>query len=242
MRATPTVAALAVVLLLATGCGKQNIDTGSEGLVGKSSALAFARAVNLRAGDLEGAPAGDAERDVSHTSAASARFARCAGGTDPQRRLINVRSVALRLPGAGASLAEFKSSVEVMPSAALAARTFAADSSSRGRACLSRLLPGVLGKTGARTKSISSLPAVKLANGQRGFGVRLVLALRQRSPTGQLVSLPVYLDVYELLQGPAEIGLTSSRTLRPPPSGVEHELLTLLSERAARNRALISRP
>jgi hypothetical protein len=235
-------AAIATVLLiapLAAGCGKQNIATGSEAAVGKAAALRFARAVNLRAGDLEGAPSGAAERDVTSVSAAGVAFARCTGATDPQRRLIDVRSTGLTLPGAGARAAQFKSSVEVMPSAALAARSFAATSSRRGRACMARLLPGALGGAGVRTKSISMLPGVRLADGQREFGVRLAVSIRRRSPTGEVVALPAYFDAYELLQGPAEVGLTASRVLRPPPSGVEHELLTLLSERAARNRALI---
>jgi hypothetical protein len=205
----------------------------SAGRVSRSAALAFARAVNLQPGDLPGATARKAGGEAPPPSAGGEEFAHCAGAPSPTLRVADVRSPTFgsrAMPGG-----QIKSSVEVMPSAALARETFTAAVSSRGRACLSKLLPALLGRrTGAAVTishtTISTLPT-GLPAGQ-SFGYRIRLSLGAKRPSKSTRKLAVYVDVFELLHGPAEVGLTDSSPLRPPPSSLEVRVLKALAERA----------
>ena len=132
-----------------------------------------------------------------------------------------------------------KSSVEVMPTAALAARNYAAARSPRGHTCLAQALPRVVqGATplGARagTATASFLPDL-LPPGQESFGVRITTSLT-RIVGGKQVRLPVYLDIFELLAGPAEVGLSATSASRPASSTTERRLLSLLYSRAQEHK------
>jgi hypothetical protein len=226
---------VAAVALGATGCGGSDkaSTTGHDasGGISRSAALAYAHAVNLRAGDIPGASTARAASEAPAPSAASLEFARCAGATDPRQRVADVRSPGFRL---ARPTGEIKSSVEVMPSAALARRSFTAASSARGRACISKLLPELLGRSAAAGRkfshvSIRALPAP--VAGTQSFGYRIGMTLGV-SLKGAPRTVPIYLDAFELLHGPAEVGLSTFSVAQPPSATVEKRALTTLAARA----------
>jgi hypothetical protein len=118
----------------------------------KAQAVAYAHSVNLTVSDVPDAVVRSVERESGLPSREDVKFSSCAGGVSPERRVVDVKSVSLQV-GQGLQGTQVNSSVEVFPTAGLAAHNFAAARSSRGRACLMRLLPQVLGgTTGSATR------------------------------------------------------------------------------------------
>ena len=251
MRIISSILALGAVISLVVGCGSSGSSTTTTttdaqsgrastavGQISKKQAIAYAHEVNLVAADVPGAVVGLEERESGAPSRESAEFARCAGAVNPDRRVVDVKSATFRI-GRGTAATQVKSSVEVMPTAALAARNYAAARSPRGHTCLAQALPRVVqGATplGARagTATASFLPDL-LPPGQESFGVRITTSLT-RIVGGKQVRLPVYLDIFELLAGPAEVGLSATSASRPASSTTERRLLSLLYSRAQEHK------
>jgi hypothetical protein len=211
------------------GCGGSG-HSQTSGSITRAKALAFAHEVNLRAGDLPGSVATSTEGEAPEPSARGKQFARCAGTTNPVEKVVDVRSPSFRLAGSRLG-GKIKSNVEVMPSAQLASRTFAAGKSSRGRDCADRLLESILGQRNESPNrfthlTISSIPSP--LPGPNSFEYRI----RVNVATEHLV-LPVYLDAFELLSGPAEIGVTAVGVMHPPSKAIEDRAVKLVAERAA---------
>lgn len=240
---------LTAAALLAGGCGgaaKQasaksarnsaaaSGTAGGAGVApGRAAALAYARAVNLRAGDIPGASVTRPERLRPAPGPSAREFAHCAGAPEPGRRVLALSSAKLR-PGGGAAT-QIGSSVEVMPSATLARRTFEAAASARGRSCLVKLLPEVFGRSSSGAPSISHLSIARLPvpiSAVQSLSYRLSLTLSSKA-SGATRAVPLYLDVVEILHGPAEVGLTTLGIGRPPSAALERHALTLLAARAA---------
>jgi hypothetical protein len=128
-----------------------------------------------------------------------------------------------------------KSSVEVMPTAALAAQNYAAIRSARGHACLARQLTQILQKTATGPASfehatVTSLPNL-LSTGQESFGVRVTMTLIA-TVRGKQIRLPLYLDLFDVLAGPAEVNMSAGASPHPAPTATERRLLSLLYSRA----------
>jgi hypothetical protein len=70
-----------------------------------------------------------------------------------------------------------------------------------------------------------------LATGKESFGVRVTTTLIT-VVRGKQVRLPIYLDVFDLLAGPAEVDMSASGTAHPPQKAIERRLLSLLYTRA----------
>jgi hypothetical protein len=152
---------------------------------------------------------------------------------NPEQRVVDVKSPTFRI-GRGSDVTDIKSSVEVMPNAALAARGFAAVRSARGQSCLARSLTDLIvaaARRGSRLApvAISRLPD-PLPAGQDSFGVRVTTSLIT-DVAGKQTRLPVELDVFSILSGPAEVNLTSTGS-RSPSAASERRLLELLYTRA----------
>jgi hypothetical protein len=49
---------------------------------------------------------------------------------------------------------------------------------------------------------------------------------------GKQVRLPIYLDFFDLLAGPAEVNMSARSVAHPPPKAIERRLLSLLYARA----------
>lgn len=234
-----TVGTLAVgAAVLVGGCGSSGpatktdaraaARTSTSGQIGKTQALAYAHAVNLKASDVPGARVSAAERESGAPSQESVRFSRCAGAVGPTVRISDVKSPVFTT-GQGRAAMQAKSSVEVLPSAALAARNFAAVGSARGHACLARALPTIFGTAGGGhfgPATVSPLPKL-LTSGQESFGVRIA-----STAVDKQVRLPIYLDTFEILAGRAEVGMGVTSVSRPPSRATERRLLVLLAKRA----------
>jgi hypothetical protein len=156
--------------------------------------------------------------------------ARCAGGVNPEHRVADIKSMSLQI-GRGLQSTQIKSSVEVMPMAALAARNFAAVRSARGRACLRRLLPEVIGGSTASATRFGPAKLTFLPPVHGSFGARITTSVAASSPVNP-VRVPVYLDIFAILAGPAEVTLTSTSISHAASVTTEHRLLSLLVERA----------
>jgi hypothetical protein len=209
---------------------------GSAGLASSitpAAALAFAHAVNLHPGDLPGAVATKPERDAPPPSATDKEFARCAGAPDPGQRIVDVRSASFKL---GSALpGEIRSSVEVMPSTSLARESFTAAASSRGRSCISKLLPSLLGRTtraGVSYSNVAITPITAPLKGAGAFGYEIKVTVTTKRPGGKSAQLPFYVHVFEQLDGPAEVGMTDFAVLHPPSSAIEGRVMRLLASRA----------
>ena len=225
------------------GCGgSSHSSTASTASTSHSSpaktrAIAYAHAVNLTLADVPGARIVAGEREDQAPPPAAIRVARCAGAVDPRLRIIDIDSAKFAL---GAPGQQVKSGVEVLPSAALAARNLAAVKSTRGQACLARFLSqAVLASTHTQSGhvSISSLP--NLLPGSQGYvGLRVRIPISTRNPiNGKQVQTQTTLDEFAFVAGSAEITLSARAIKAPIPTATERRLLALLTSRAHEHTA-----
>jgi hypothetical protein len=230
---------------LAGGCGSGGGSSASSGSpiagtsTAKARAIAYADAINLGGADVPGATIVKSEGEAKAPTLAGVELARCAGGVSPELRIVDIHSPAFRV--ASASKGErVKSSVEVMPTAALAARNNAAARSARGRACIARFLARALpeqstGPLRHGPVSVSSLPN-SLPGADGSFGLRLATTVIGRNLRGGEIRTRVYTDEFGFVSGPAEINLTATGVSRPIPSATEQRLLSLLFSRAREHK------
>ncbi len=225
--------------LLAAGCGSSHhvtvaSRTAASTSISKAQATAYAQEVNLVAADIPGATVSSQEHESGEAKPAGVEFATCTGGVSPRRRVTNIDSARFRI-GKKTDSTQVKSSVEVMPTAALAAQNYSALVSARGRACIAHLLSHVL--EGASTGGARFGPATTsilpnlLATGKESFGMRATTTLIG-IVRGKQVRLPVYRDVFDLLAGPAEVNMSATGFGHLPPKATERRLLSLLYTRA----------
>jgi hypothetical protein len=237
--------------ICASGCGSGSSSTSSQaaagtsrateapGSIGKARAIAYAHQVNLIAADVPGSRVISQEREAKAPSAAAQEFARCAGAASPERQVADIQSATFVL-GRPIEATRVRSSIEVFPTASLAAHNYAAIRSARGRACLARLLPQAVQSTPTRRArllgptTVSFLPSL-LPPGQKSFGVRLQTTVIATSSLGKQIRLAVFLDAFDLHSGPVEITLQATSTAHPVPAATERRLLSVLYGRAEAN-------
>jgi hypothetical protein len=239
LRAVARAIPFAAAGILGAGCGSSHhatvtTTTAAGTAISKAQAAAYAHAVNLLATDIPGAAVRSQEHETGEARAAGVELAHCTGGVNPRLRVANIASARFRI-GKKTGSTLVKSSVEVMPSAALAAQNYGALGSARGRACIAHLLSHTLegvSTGGARFgPSTTSLLPNLLATGKESFGVRVTTTL-MGIVRGKQVSLPAYRDVFDVLAGPAEVNMSATRVAHPPPKATERRLLSLLYNRA----------
>ncbi|HTD08806.1 MAG TPA: hypothetical protein VK680_07930 [Solirubrobacteraceae bacterium] len=202
-----------------SGCGGAHASDPSTATVAvtQANALAFAQAVNLRAGDQPAMEAVGPERIAPSPEASNPAFAGCDGEINSDRILINVRSTLLSTRGERERLL-IVSRVTVLPNEALARRNLAAFSSPRGLRCARR-----------SGTSISPL-SIALSGGARAMGERVI------APSEGSAHVLGYHDIVGFVYGPAEIVLTAAGFSHPVATQAEHHLLRLLYRRAAEAR------
>lgn len=226
---------------LAAGCGSSGGSSASSGSpiagtsITKARAVAYAQAVNLGAADVPRSSIIKAEGEGKAPTVAGVEFERCAGGMSPERRIVDMHSSSFRVASASKG-GRVRSAVEVMPTAALAARNNAVARSARGRACLARALPEQsTGRLRYGPVSVSSLPNL-LPGADGSFGLRLTTTVIGRNLRGGEIRTRVYIDVFGFVSGPAEISLTAFGVSRPVSSATEQHLLPLLFSRAREHK------
>ncbi len=203
-----------------------------SGETAKARALAFAQAVNLRAGDVPGFRASGKERKLTTPAErqSGVQLQRCIGGGAAGRALGEQSSPSFRR---GATIAQqsVSSSVTVARSATIAAKELSEIQSAHARSCFVRYLQQLF-KGG--TAGGTSIGAVSVAhgtppapNGGGSFGLRISTTILVRS-----VRIPFYMDILGFVSGSAEISLQTSGIPVPFPGAAEQQLYTLLLARA----------
>jgi hypothetical protein len=232
--AKPAALSLALALLIAGGAtiAAAGSDAGTASIT-KAQAVAYARAINLRAGDVPGMTVtGPAEREGTRGQHSSGELERCVGSANPGQQLIDIGSPTF---GQGGALeqSQVSSGVTVLSSAAAAAREFAAIRSARGRACIARFARREFSRESSGSLLYRAIASTALTAPVAGigesFGLRLTVTLLAPR-TGRTFHL--YLDFLGFLEGPAEIGLNTSGFTRPVSAATERRLFSTLYRRA----------
>jgi hypothetical protein len=209
-----------------------SMPSSSGTAVTKVRAIAFARAVNLRAADVPESVRLTPEGATEPPTPASIEFARCVGATDTQHPVVDINSSTFASSSTRES-ARVKSSVLVMPNAMMTARNSSAVRSAHGRACAARIIRQALPVTRYGSVSVS-FPSNVTSGVSGGFEVRVATIVRRRPPQGRPIRIPVYTDEFGFNSGPAEVYLTVTGFLLPVSATIETRLLLLLRERSER--------
>lgn len=214
-----------------SGCGT------STPAITKAQATAYARAVNLQATDLSGMRLTAPERE-STPSGDEAQLYRCAGKPNPGGHLVDLESATFAAPADG-DIEQIHSSVEVSPTAAMAAERNAIQTGPRGLACIARLLPRLLDKEdGARVHygpvTMEKLPD-PLPEIEGSFDIRMNVPI-EGVPVQIAATTPhLYVDVLGFVSGAAEVNLMEFSYPQPAQSETEQRLLSVLYERTKAN-------
>jgi hypothetical protein len=253
MRRTATLLALVCACALLSACGK-GAYTGATssstttvaaahghghrvGSPSHAQAVAFARAVNLTAADVPGfTPSHKAE----HESATERHLQQQLRSCDAALGGRTLRQVRGTLAEAGSPSFELhrgvlaltvSSEVSVAHTSADAAATLAAIRSPRLRTCFSRYLSSLLksqhypGETVVGVSIVSGTPPAPGTTGGFGWRVTATLAIRG-------IHISFYFDVLGFVEGPSQVTLESSGTVRPFPARAQEQLYTQLLARA----------
>jgi hypothetical protein len=196
----------------------------------KAEATAYAKAVNLRTGDIPGFKTGSVSKTTAADKRTGAAVARCAGGVDPNRAIVDSDSPDFT-SSSGVVQQDISSEVEVLPSAALADKDLAAVKSSRGRACLKATVQkqfSAMKISGVKFGHVS-LQSTKLpAEGASGsFALRFTVAATIR---GQ--KIPYYSDFLGFTFRQSEVTLSALGFAEPVSGADEQGLFSVLLRRA----------
>jgi hypothetical protein len=221
-------AAVAAVSLSILGCGDDSSVPALRlnGPITKREAARYARAVNLGVADVPDMSSIGFEQE--RPPEPSDRLARCTGAT--------ARSVARLVSpdfqrSHGLQLERVSSGVTVYQTATIAARDFSASTDSRGRACLTRLLP--LTARALRDRRPGPARVSFLISPLAHIDV---LAVRLRVPvffkrTRPPLRAQITMDEFDVVSGRATIDLTAIGAPNPVPAATERHLLSLLYNR-----------
>jgi hypothetical protein len=232
--------ALLGVVGAVAGCGGSTSAPSASATsppITKAQATTYAHAVNLRAADLPGMSI--ASPEGAHP--ASKRLdpvERCAGNVNPDLALANIHSATF----SGTTDPEheqIRSEVEVMPSAAIAAKNNAANRSKRALACAKRLFPLELGSQGGRVHygavTVSRLPD-PLPGVPGSFGYRIAVSILGVPKAIEPTQPHLYIDAFAFLSGPAEVALVTTAFPEPVSEETDSRLLSILHSRAETNK------
>jgi hypothetical protein len=255
MRVTPPAATMVAIALAGAGCvivgcgGGASSTTISSGTpitkaqavvsttdpsgppVTKAQAVAYAHAVNLQAADLPDLRVSAPERPGKIAPDEGA-FARCVGESDPRREIAKFKSATFKYP---AGFGQVQSSVTVQPIQALALSNFRASLQPRLVTCLKSLLPVALARKAERRLHYGAVKVARVSGlpvpGATGVAIGTsIIVPRLPNP------VPVYIDEFGFIVGPAEITLMTEGVPRPIPPEVEGRLLSLLYSRAREHK------
>jgi hypothetical protein len=203
----------------------------------RARALAFARAVNLTAADVPGftpshKPNGEspAERRLQQQLRSCGGAAGAGALKRSQGALVEASSPDFELHRSVLALS-VSSEVAVAHTSAQAAATLAAIRNPRLRACFSRYLSSLLKSQhypGAQVLGVSIAAGTPPAPGTAGgFAWRVTATLAIRT-----IHISFYFDILGFIDGPAQVTLTSSGTVRPFPARAQEQLYSQLLARA----------
>src|ERR1700722_13618857 len=182
------------------------------GTVTKAQAATYAQAVNLRATDLPRMNAGKPEHEGEAPTPFELELARCYGGVNPQIRVLNRVSPTFTATSEGEGEHEqVPSSVEVLPTQAIAAKDNAAQLSPHGLDCLRSLIPATIANSDTRPVRYGSVTLRHLPNPLPGvpgsFAVEITVSVLGAPSQLAAPPPPLYIDILGFLSGAGEINL-----------------------------------
>ena len=197
----------------------------------KAQASAFARAVNLRAGDLLGFRASSGhEQETAADKLLERKMLHCTRGVGLSNGLAEASSKDFELKHDILDLS-VSSEVSVARTPATATAELAAIHGAHVQGCLSHYLSLLLKSQqygGATISPVSIESGTPPAPGTTGsFGWRVTATL-----TTHRIRISFYIDILGFVYGPARVTLFSSGVLQPFPAQAEERLFTLLLHRA----------
>lgn len=222
------------------------VATPTSGRITKAQAVAYAHAVNLRAGDMPGFTSSGSETEVPGPRREGLEYIRCRGGVDPARHVANIQSTEL---SAGANRAFYiktmQSAVEVWPTPAMAALNNATAYSSRGRACLVRFFEAIRKRINQERKGrrqYGPFTITTVPNPLPGVSHSFLTAIREtRLLRTGAIRAHIYRDHFAFVSGAAEIELEAVGWGHPVPTATEKKALLLLLDRARANAIYLQR-
>jgi hypothetical protein len=236
--------ALVAVGGVLAGCGGNNAPAASatprvSAPITKAQAAAYAHAVNLRASDLPDMDVSKPEHEEKAPTHTGLQLARCAGELDPLPRVL-ARSSPIEEGEEEQAKEVISSSVEVLPTPAVAAEHDAASISPRGLRCLERYIPAALAKGNGRRVRYGPVTLRRLPDPLPGVAGSAAIELtttllgipRQVAPTPP----HVYIDVLGFVSGAAEVNLVAVGFPEPVGEETEQRLISLLYARAQANK------
>jgi hypothetical protein len=204
----------------------------------RGQAIAFAHAVNLTAADV---PGFKVHSEHEHETVAEKRLEhemlRCVRALGSHYGILEgshgVVEMGSKEFGRETNTGEesVQSEVTVVRTPALAAKELAAIRSPHVRVCLSHYLD-LLFKShkyhGARVSPVSISQGTPPAPGATGsFAWRITTTITLHS-----VTIPIYIDIFGFVEGPAEVSLFTDGVPQPFPATTEERLFSLLLTRA----------
>jgi hypothetical protein len=227
----PTLGSL--VALAAAGCALAGCAGGSPAAASnpnssaptRAQALVYANAVNLQATDLNGVIVASPGHEGKAPTPGDVELDRCVGAANPDTRVLKVVSPAFQGTTSGA-FEQFSSTVEVEPTAAVVARNLAAIRSSRGLACLKRILPRDFGHSPHGSVTVTRLPEMPAVPGSFAIQVTTTISRNATRP------IPFAIELSGFAAGHAEVGLLTVSAPQPIPTEATEHLLAVLYGRA----------
>ncbi len=199
---------------------------------GRSSALAYAAAVNLKPGDVPGMQVVADEREAPAPTAKGLALDRCYGDLGDRYHIAKVDSDKFSSV-TGDEHVLIYSNVEVMPTETLAVRNNTVNASPRAFACARRFLPRALAEEGGPKvhfgRPVITRTPVPLPG---GYGVTMSAAILGLPTAIEPTQPRFFTDGFAFLSDRAEIGLIVTAFPRPLPAASETRLVSLLYQRA----------
>jgi hypothetical protein len=241
-RASILAAAVALASVVAlSSCGSSAtpsapaLHTSAEPSATKVSALAYAKAVNLKAADLPGMALTAPERESDPPTGSALEEDRCVGGAIDSP-VAKEDSATFAGVSRGEHV-EIHSNVEVMATAAIAAKNDAANRSQRAVSCAQRVLPKVLAEANGQRVHFGSLTVTRLpVSLPGGYGLRVSVSVPPLPGQIGPAHPRLYTDALAFLVGRAEVALMAEAWPRAVPRQAETRLLALLYARARTRR------
>jgi hypothetical protein len=214
------------------------------GQVTKTQAVAYAHAVNLRAGDLPGFAGAGSETEAPKPGRYGLEYSRCRGATNPARRIAEIASPEF-LAGRAFYGKVVKSTVAVWPTPAIVVVNNTGSHSPRGRACLVHFLEAVdkqMNQERKGRRQVGPFTIRIVPNPMPGVSYSFLTKINEtRLLRTGAVRAHIYRDIFGFTTGPSEIELEAVGVGHPVPRLTEKKALRLLSSRATANATYLRR-
>jgi hypothetical protein len=223
---------------LLVGCGNTvsavGIPSSSEPIT-EGQAVAYAHAVNLRAGDIPSFASNGNEIEAPKPGRLALEEIHCSDAINPARRIARVEST--ELSAAFASYSQIlKSAVAVWPTPALVATNNNPYHRTRSRACFARFLQALHHRINLERKGrmqIGPFTIKTVSNPLPGARNSYLTSVNEtRLRTSGAIRTHIYRDIFSFTAGSAEIELEAIGFGRTIAASTEARALRLLLDRA----------